>query len=68
MHRLLVTPARDRDAPDKLVLTLHGPKTPDRARLVKVLAYLLGSNEEWDGERPNVDFVVTMDEDPATTL
>lgn len=63
MHRLLIIPARDRDAPDKLTLTLHGPATPDRSRLVRVLGHLLADDGEWDGPRPNVDFVGTMDEE-----
>lgn len=60
-HRLLVIPARDKDSPACLTLTLHGPATGDRDRLVKVLAHLLGSDAEWDAERPNCSFVVTMD-------
>ena len=59
--KLLVTPARDRNAADKLTLTLHGPKGSDRERLVQVLAHLLQDNSEWNGERPNVDFVVSTD-------
>lgn len=60
-QHLLVIPSRDREAPDHLTLTLHGPQTPDRARLVKVLAHLLGDNSEWDSERPNCSFIVSMD-------
>lgn len=60
-HRVLVVPARDRGAADKLTLTLHGPKTADRARLTRVLAHLLADDGEWEDERPNVDFVLTMD-------
>ena len=60
-QHLLVIPARDKDAADKLTLTLHGPQTPDRDRLVRVLAHLLGSDAEWDSERPNCSFIVSMD-------
>ena len=61
MYRLMVLSGADRGAPDHLTVTLHGPKTEDRARLVRVLTHLLGSSAEWDGPLPNVSFVVTDD-------
>lgn len=57
MMRLLIIQA---DAPtdaDKITVTVRGPKNADRARVVKVLAHLFGTGEEWDGPAPNVELV-----------
>lgn len=58
LFTILAVPARDRDDPNKLTLTLRGPKTADRERVLRVLANLLADDSEWNTPRPNVDFVV----------